>query len=55
MLRETVGTSFEATVLPATMESGGLTAPEDFKKFDRIDALNKEGRHKEVSSGLRRL
>ncbi len=48
-LRETCP-NFEATILPAIMESGGLTAAEDFRQFDHIDVLNKQGKSKEVST-----
>ena len=35
-------------LLPAIMELGGLTAAEDFKQFDRIDALASAGRRAEA-------
>jgi hypothetical protein len=39
---------YSATLFPAAMESGGLTAAEDFRQFDRIVELTTAGRRGEA-------
>ena len=39
---------YPATLFPAAMESGGLTAAEDFRQFDRIVELTTSGRRGEA-------
>jgi len=47
--------SLEATVLPAIMESGGLTERNDFQNFDQIDELNKLGKRDEAIQLLKSI
>jgi len=44
-----------AQVLPAIMEGGGLTASDDFQRFDKIDALNKLGKRDEAMAYFKQL
>ena len=45
--------TLEAVLLPAIMESGGLTDAEDFAKFDEIEVLMNEGKRKEAIALLK--
>ena len=47
--------SFQATILPAIMESGGLTDQADFQHFDQIDAFNKQGKRDEAIQVLKSI
>jgi broad specificity phosphatase PhoE len=46
---------FQAILLPPIMEAGGLTAGEDFKKFDDIEALMKQGKRTEAIAFLKNI
>jgi broad specificity phosphatase PhoE len=47
--------SFSATLLPAIMEKGGLTAPENFRNFDTIDAMTRAGKRAEAMEFLKAI
>jgi len=46
---------YRAVLLPAIMEAGGLTNQDDFKKFDEIEALVKQGKRKEAIAFLKSI
>ena len=46
---------FTASLLPAIMEKGGLTAADDFRKFDQIDALTRAGKRDEALAFLKAI
>jgi len=50
LMREIIGQcpGFQALVLPAIMEAGGLMHAEDLRRFDSVDELTRQGRRKEA-------